>query len=56
MLLQNKPKQTKISLSEYDKELLKLILNFYDNKKYEEVIRITDKINLTTSDQYWIFI
>ena len=56
MLLQNKHKQTKINLSELsDKELLKLILNFYDNKKYEEVIRITDKINFTTSNQYWIF-
>ena len=56
MLLQNKHQQTKISLSELsDKELLKLILTFYDHKKYEEVIRITDKIYFTTSDQYWIF-
>ena len=56
MLLENKNEKNKINLSELsNKDLLKLILHLYDNKKYHEVIRITDKINLKNSDQYWVF-
>ena len=55
MTLEIKNHQNKIKLSELnDKELLKLILHLYDNKKFEEVVRITNKIFLKTSDQYWI--
>ena len=55
MTLEIKNHQNKIKLSELnDKEILKLILHLYDNKKFEEVVRITNKIFLKTSDQYWV--
>ena len=34
--------------------MLKLLLHFYDNQRYEEVIRLSDKINFKSPDQYWV--
>ena len=55
MLLQNIKQKKQINLSELtDSELLKLILNFFDNKRYEDVIKISNKIKLKSVDQYWV--
>ena len=55
MSLHSIKNKNKIKLSELkDAELLKLILHFYDNQRYEEVIRLTDKINFKSPDQYWV--
>ena len=37
-----------------DVDLLKLVLKLFDNERYEEVKKLTDKININTKDQYWI--
>ena len=56
MTLELKNNQNKIKLSALkDEEILKLLLHLYDNKKFEEVIKIADKVNLKTSHQYWVF-
>ncbi len=55
MSLHSIKNKNKIKLSELkDAELLKLILHFYDNQRYEEVIRLSDKINFKSPDQYWV--
>ena len=55
MLLHSIKNKNKIKLSELkDAELLKLLLHFYDNQRYEEVIRLSDKINFKSPDQYWV--
>ena len=55
MLLQNIKQKKQINLSELtDSDLLKLILNFFDNKRYEDVIKISNKIKLKSVDQYWV--
>ena len=56
MQFQKTNNQKEIKLSDLDNtQLLKLILHLYDNKKYEEVIKLSEKINLKTTDQYWIY-
>ena len=56
MTLELKNNQNKIKLSGLkDEEILKLLLHLYDKKKFEEVVRIADKVNLETSHQYWIY-
>ena len=56
MQFQKIKNQKEIKLSDLDNtQLLKLILHLYDNKKYEEVIKLSEKINLKTTDQYWIY-
>ncbi len=56
MLLQNIKQKKQINLSELtNSELLKLILNFFDNKRYEDVIKISNKIKLKSVDQYWVY-
>ena len=56
MSKQLKNNQKEIKLSDLDNtQLLKLLLNLYDNKKYKEVIKLSEKVNLKTSDQYWVY-
>ena len=56
MTLELKNNQNKIKLSGLkDEEILKLLLHLYDKKKFEEVVRIADKVNLETSHQYWVY-
>ena len=55
MSLQLKNNQNKINLSHLkDEEILKILLHLYDNKKFEEVIRLADRVNLKISHQYWV--
>ena len=55
MIIENIKNQKRVSLSELsNSELLKLLLQFYDKKKYQEVIRIADRTNLRSLDQYWV--
>ena len=55
MKLEIKNNQNKIKLSELkDLEILKLLLNLFDNKKFEEVVRIADRVNLEKSHHFWI--
>ena len=56
MQIQQLNNQKEIKLSDLDNtQLLKLLLNLYDNKKYKEVIKLSEKIKLNTSDQYWVY-
>ena len=56
MQIQQTNNQKEIKLSDLDNtQLLKLLLNLYDNKKYKEVIKLSEKIKLNTSDQYWVY-
>ena len=50
MSLQLKNNQNKINLSHLkDEEILKILLHLYDNKKFEEVIRLADRVKRNTS-------
>ena len=56
MLIEKNKNHKKIKLSELnEKELLKLLLHLFDNKKYEEVTKIAKKVNLQNSNQFWVF-
>ena len=56
MQIQQTNDQKEIKLSDLDNtQLLKLLLNLYDNKKYKEVIKLSEKIKINTSDQYWVY-
>ena len=35
-------------------DILKLTLNLFDNKRYEEVKKLTSKVKINSKDQYWI--
>ena len=55
MSIQLKNNQNKVNLSQLkEEEILKILLHLYDNKKFEEVIRLADKVNLKISHQYWV--
>ena len=56
MLIANIKTKNKVKLSELNNvELLKLILKFYDDNKFQDVINLGNNINLETEDQYWIY-
>ena len=35
-------------------DILKLTLNLFDNKRYEEVKKLTSKVKINSKDQYWM--
>ena len=56
MLITNIKTKNKVKLSELNNvELLKLILKFYDDNKFQDVINLGNNINLETEDQYCIY-
>jgi len=56
MLTEKNQNLKKINLSELkENDLLKLLLHLFDNKRFQEVIKIAEKVNLQNSNQFWVY-